>query len=156
MKVFLRFSKTFFDKNIIGGKISAAYFDDSVGKLNSDSILMAFIMGEQAEKLSSRSSHLEITNALLQELDEMYDKQASKYFIKSHIEDWTVNPFIRGAYSYSTVGMGNARKIAAQSIQNKIFFAGEAMNRNGHHQTVHGAMETGYQAVRNIIDTLKK
>ena len=65
--------------------------------------------------------------------------------------DYTSKPFIKGAYSYSTVGMGNAREIAAQSVDNKLFFAGEAMNVTGHHQTVHGAIESGYKAVIDIL-----
>jgi hypothetical protein len=36
MKVFLKFSNKFFDQNIIGGKICAAYADDSVGKAEND------------------------------------------------------------------------------------------------------------------------
>jgi len=41
-------------------------------------------------------------------------------------------------------------------VNDKIFFAGEAMNLNGHHQTVQGAMETGYREVINILNSIKK
>ena len=30
------------------------------------------------------------------------------------------------------------------------------MNTNGHHQTVHGAVETGYREVRNILKGVSK
>jgi len=113
-------------------------------------------MGEQAEYLSSLGSDGAITAALLAELDLMYNGQATSSFISSHIEDWTKNPFVRGAYSYSTVGMGNARTIAAQPIDKKLYFAGEAMNINGHHQTVHGAVETGYREVSKLLKDIKK
>jgi lysine-specific histone demethylase 1B len=52
--------------------------------------------------------------------------------------------------------MGNAREISAQSVDKKLYFAGEAMNINGHHQTVQGAIETGYREVVNILNDLKK
>lgn len=156
MKVFLKFSSKFFDENIIGGAICAAYADDSVGKAVNDNVLLAFVMGEQAEFLTSLGSDSAITTALLQELDTMYNGQASSSFISSHVQNWTTNPFIKGAYSYSTIGMGDARKIAAQSVDEKLFFAGEAMNINGHHQTVHGAVETGYREVINILKNIKK
>jgi lysine-specific histone demethylase 1B len=156
MKVFLKFSSKFFDQNIIGGSICAAYADDSVGKAVNDNVLLAFVMGEQAEFLTSLGSDAAITTALLQELDTMYNGQASSSFIASHVLNWTTNPFIRGAYSYSTIGMGDARVIAAQSVDNKLFFAGEAMNINGHHQTVHGAVESGYKAVINVLNGIKK
>lgn len=156
MKVFLKFSNKFFDQNIIGGAICAAYADESIGKLQDDNVLLAFIMGEQAEYLTSLGSDVAITNALLQELDTMYNGQATASFIASHVQNWTTNPFIKGAYSYSTVGMGDARKVAAEPINEKLYFAGEAMNTTGHHQTVHGAVETGYREVINILTDVKK
>ena len=113
-------------------------------------------MGEQAEYLTSLGSDAAITSALIQELDIMYNGQASASFIASHVQNWTTNPFVKGAYSYSTIGMGDARKIASESLSEKLYFAGEAMNTNGHHQTVHGAVETGYREVINILTDIKK
>jgi len=156
MKVFLKFSTKFFDENIIGGSICAAYADDSIGKVQDDNVLLAFIMGQQAEYLTSLGSDSAITDALLQELDTMYNGQASASFVASHVQNWTTNPFVRGAYSYSTVGMGDARKIASETVAKKLYFAGEAMNTNGHHQTVHGAIETGYREVINLITDVRK
>ena len=156
MKVFLKFSNKFFDQNIIGGPICAAYADDSIGKAQNDNVLLAFIMGVQAEYLTSLGSDTAITTALLQELDTMYNGQATASFVASHVQNWTINPFVKGAYSYSTIGMGDARKVATKPINKKLYFAGEAMNTNGHHQTVHGAVETGYREVINILNDIKK
>lgn len=151
MKVFLKFSATFYNENVIGGKVAAAYANEREGKQGNDHVLLAFIMGEQAELLTALGNDQAIVNELLKELDEMYNGQATQYFEKAHVENWTTHPYIRGAYSYSKVGIGNARSIAAESINNQLFFAGEAMNLNGHHQTVHGAVETGYQSVAKIL-----
>ena len=156
MKVFLKFNTKFFDENIIGGSICAAYADDSIGKAQDDNVLLAFVMGQQAEYLTSLGSDSAITNALLQELDTMYNGQATASFVDSHVQNWTTNPFVRGAYSYSTVGMGDARKVASETVAKKLYFAGEAMNINGHHQTVHGAIETGYREVINLLNDVRK
>ncbi len=156
MKVFLKFSTAFYDDNIIGGKICAAYANEKVGKSGNDNVLLAFIMGEQAEQLNALGSNQAIVNSLLTELDTIYQGKATANFIKAHVQNWTANPYIGGAYSYSTVGMGNARKDSATAIDNKLFFAGEAMNINGHHQTVHGAAETGYNAVLQLLTQTKK
>lgn len=155
MKVFLKFSHKFFDQNIVGGAICAAYADESIGKAQKDNVLLAFVMGEQAEYLTALESDEAITTALLQELDVMYKGQATASFIVSHVQNWTSQPFIKGAYSYSTIGMGDARKIATQPIDKKLYFAGEAMNINGHHQTVHGAAETGFREVIHILQDIK-
>ena len=156
MKVFLKFSSPFYRENLIGGPVCGSYADEHVGKKGSDHVLLAFIMGAQAEYLTALGSDAAITGALLAELDTMYGGQATSSFIASHVQNWTTHPYIRGAYSYSTVGMGDARSVAAQSVNGKLFFAGEAMNTNGHHQTVHGAVETGYREVINIFKSLAK
>lgn len=156
MKVFLKFSNRFYHQNILGGEVCAAYADEKEGKTGNDHVLLAFVMGHQAENLSALGSDSAIAQALLAELDEMYGGQATQAFIDAHVADWTTKPFVRGAYSYSTIGIGNARSIAAKAVDNKLFFAGEAMNLNGHHQTVHGAAETGYREVINIFESASK
>ena len=156
MKVFLKFSTKFYRDELYGGSVCGAYVDDTVGKLTSDNILLAFIMGDQAANLHALGSDSLIANALLQELDEIYNGQASSTFIASSVHDYTSKPFIKGAYGFSTIGMGDARQIAAKPIGNKLFFSGEAMNINGHHQTVHGAVESGYKAVIDILKGIKK
>lgn len=152
MKVFLKFTSRFYKENVAGGKICAAYADEITGKKGRDHVLMAFVMGKQAEYLTALGSDTAIAQALLEELDEMYAGQASEAFMDVHVENYTTKPFIRGAYSFSKVGIGDARSIAAEALADKIFFAGEAMNLNGHHQTVHGAAETGIAAVLNILE----
>jgi monoamine oxidase len=144
MKVFLKFKSKFYHENTIGGRICSAYVDDSIGKIVKDNIMQAFIMGKQAAFLTSLGDDTSIVNALLKELDIMYGGKATSLFMDAHIQDWTTQPFIRGAYSFSTVDMGDARRIASQTIDNKLYFAGEAMHTGGEHQTVQGAVETGY------------
>jgi monoamine oxidase len=155
MKVFLKFSTRFYDEIIGGGSVCAAYADDTIGKTTADHVLLCFVMGEQAENLTALGSDAAITNALLGELDLMYNGQATPAFISSHVKNWTTEPFIRGAYSFSAVGIGDARKTAAAPIGERIYFAGEAMNTSGHHQTVHGAVESGYNAVIKMLTDLK-
>lgn len=155
MKVFLKFTTKFYDQIIGGGIICAAYADETVGKTTSEHVVLCFIMGEQAEYLTSLGSDAAIRTALLGELDTMYNGQATPAFVSSHVQNWTTQPFIRGAYSYSAVGIGDARKTAAQPLGDRIYFAGEAMNITGHHQTVHGAVETGYNAVLSLLTAVK-
>ncbi|MGY6558425.1 MAG: flavin monoamine oxidase family protein [Nitritalea sp.] len=153
MKVFLAFEEKFYPYYLVGGPVCAAYIDDSTGKPAGPPVLLAYLIGEQAERLSALGREESITQALLEELDMMFDGKASKYFVKAHVKDWGKAPYILGAYSYSTVGIGNARAVAAAPVGERVYFAGEAMQLNGHHQTVHGAME---RAVEVVADILKK
>ena len=103
-------------------------------------------MGTQAENLTALGSDGAVISSLLLELDEMYNGAASASFLDAHVQNWTTNPFIKGAYSYSKVGMDkNTRWEAAQPVNDKVYFAGEAMCLSGHHQTVQGALESGFQ-----------
>lgn len=153
MKVFLKFSERFYKDNTVGGTTCAAYADDKVGKTGSDNILLAFVMGQQAQDLTDLGSDQAIVDALVAELDSIYDGKASASIQDSMVINYTSMPYIRGAYSYATIGTGaEARTTAATQVDNKLYFAGEAMNLNGHHQTVHGALETGYEQVLAILE----
>lgn len=151
MKVFLKFTNQFYPDNILGGPVCAAYANEKIGKTGQDHVLLAFVMGDQAKNLSDLGDDQLIVNRLLEELDEFFEGQASASFIDAFVQDWTKDPYIQGAYSYSKVGIGEARQIAGQNLENKVYFAGEAMNLNGHHQTVHGAVESGYEQAMNIL-----
>ncbi|MCB9235576.1 MAG: FAD-dependent oxidoreductase [Bacteroidia bacterium] len=154
MKLFLRFSNKFTDKNIIGGSTCAAYVCESYKRNSQDLVLFGFAMGDQAKLLSDMGETAAL-QALLDELDLMFNGAASASYKGHFFKDWYKEPYIRGAYSYPLVGMKeDTRKNLAQPVDNKLFFAGEATNCNGHHQTVHGAVETGYREVINILNSV--
>jgi len=44
---------------------------------------------------------------------------------------------------------------AAQSVSNKLFFAGEATNVNGNFGTIHGSVETAERVVDEIVAVLE-
>jgi monoamine oxidase len=64
------------------------------------------------------------------------------------LHDWACDPFARGAYSYVTVGGGNARDVLAAPLEETLFFAGEATSSDGQGGTVNGAFHTGERAAR--------
>ncbi len=149
MKVFLKFNTKFWKGNIVGGIKSVEYSDAAYGKKTQEPVLMALIMGEKAERLSPLGKGT--IKELLGELDLMFGGKASASFVDAYIQDWGKEPFIKGAYSYETVGMGNAREIGAEPVAKKLYFAGEAFNTNGNAATVQGACETGYNQAINIL-----
>jgi monoamine oxidase len=60
----------------------------------------------------------------------------------------------RDAYSYVTVGGGNARSVLGSPIDDTLFFAGEATSTDGQGGTVNGAFETGTRAAREVSASL--
>jgi monoamine oxidase len=67
-----------------------------------------------------------------------------------HTHDWHADPFSRGAYSYLRPGGLEAQRGFGEPVQDTLYFAGEAVNAEGHAGTVHGAMATGECAARRI------
>jgi monoamine oxidase len=71
--------------------------------------------------------------------------------VGAHIHNWAADPFARGAYSYVTVSGMDAVRTLATSVEETLFFAGEATNADGQTGTVHGAIATGRRAARQIL-----
>lgn len=68
--------------------------------------------------------------------------------------NWASDPFSQGGYSYPKVGSEQAdRKVLAEGINGRLFFAGEATHTH-YFATVHGAYETGIRAAREVLSLL--
>jgi monoamine oxidase len=65
--------------------------------------------------------------------------------------NWQRDPYARGAYSYTTVDMGNAREQLAEPIEDTIFFAGEALYTGDETSTVEGALGSGKEVAKQIL-----
>ncbi len=77
--------------------------------------------------------------------------QATQYAVS----EWSANPWTLGAYSYTAPGGTGARKLlAAGSLENRVFFAGEAL-WCAHYGTAHGAYRTGAIAAARVVEALK-
>ena len=66
---------------------------------------------------------------------------------------WRQDEFARGSYSYALPGHADDRAKLAASVDNRLFFAGEACSLN-FFSTAHGAYETGLAAATAALDTL--
>ncbi len=70
------------------------------------------------------------------------------------MHDWGADPFARGAYSYLGVGGERARTQLAATVDDTLFFAGEATSEDGQGGTVNGALVTGERAAREVAALL--
>ena len=77
--------------------------------------------------------------------------KATAHYVKHIIQNWSKEPYIQGAYSYSFDG--KQKDIVAtinEPILNKIYFAGEALSIENQ-ATVHGACESAYSMVATMM-----
>jgi monoamine oxidase len=69
----------------------------------------------------------------------------------AYVQDWQVDPFARGGYSYVKVNGHGARRILQKSLADTLFFAGEATDTRGEAGTVGGALQSGIRAARELM-----
>ncbi len=153
MKVILKFSSRFWAADlgsIVGSNAVPEYWFTSLGRGDTP-ILTAFVNGATAAALSALSE-TQIVNSILADLNRLYGNAATPVFLEAKVMDWSKMPFIGGTYSYPKVGYSLAdRAVLANSVNKKVFFAGEATHMKGHSGTLHGALETAETAVDALI-----
>lgn len=154
-KIALEFDKPFWD-------VKKQYFGmmtDPKGRWNywlnyrtfSDkNILLGLSFGRYAF-VADRMTQEEMTKDALDVLRSVWGKKVNEPLsvLSTH---WSVSPNFKGAYSYSQVG-GSASQyeIFAESIADRLFFAGEHTLFD-YHGTTHGALLSGQRAAKNILD----
>lgn len=74
--------------------------------------------------------------------------------IELHMENWSSNALIGGAYSFDAPDSVGARSELARPLSDRLFFAGEA-TVEGHFATVDGAILSGQRAANEIIRSYK-
>jgi monoamine oxidase len=116
--------------------------------------LVAWTGGPRADALASRS-HQDLERAAIAELVEIFALDGCalhNLLIQTESHDWQRDPLALGAYSYLPTGALHAPEALATPVENTLFFAGEHTDVTGNWGTVHGAMESGLRAARQILD----
>ncbi|XP_070534432.1 lysine-specific histone demethylase 2-like [Ptychodera flava] len=164
-KVALKFPRRFWDKRVQGadffGHIPSdakekglfGIFYDMTPKGNPDgsSILMSVISGDSVYTIQDMTDQ-EIREKCMQVLRAMFPQEnvpdPTHYFVTR----WSEEKYAKMAYSYVKLGCtGEAYDDMAESVNDKVFFAGEATNRQ-FPQTVTGAYLSGIREANKIID----
>ena len=158
IKIFVEFKERFYPDIIFFGNLLEAIndeekfvYDAAFGKDSDKHILGLVAINEKANAYTRLDSEEEIIRQFLAELDEMFDHKASANYMKHIIQNWSKEPFIRGAYSHTFDG--NQKRIVSailEPIMNKIYFAGEALSID-HQSMVHGACASAYSTLAAML-----
>ena len=117
------------------------------------SVVTAWAGGPKAD---AHDSALAAITSAMDSLSQVFGRDARPFVESAQFHNWRNDPFAYGAYSYVPVGALNARKILAQAVDRTLFFAGEATAQPGFQGTVHGAVESGLRAAREVLDAQKR
>jgi len=114
--------------------------------------LMTFGFGNYG-LFMERFTDKQITADIMQNLRLMFGKNIPNP-TKVLVSRWTADPFARGAYCYTSVGVNNKDyEKLGQSVQDKLFFAGEHTSSK-YRGTVHGAYLSGQRSAQQLLATL--
>lgn len=154
MKVFLEFSEKFYptylsfaDSDTNTGQ--RLYYDAAYGQQTSANILGLFAVGEQAEQYQALSGDA-LRDFILDELDEVFDGIPSQTYVKHMAQNWNEEPFIRAAYLADVASYRTSRTLS-ESIEQKLFFAGEAYTQEDDWGGVHNAARSARDAVQELL-----
>ena len=154
-KAFIEFSEKFYPAavgfNIVpetaGQKL---YYDASYGQNSDRHILGLFTVGSGT--LPYRElSNIELIDYMLQELDEIFNNQASSNYIKYISQNWNNEPYAKGAYVYDQEDWRRVRTLG-ESVDDKLFFAGTAYTTGEDWSSVHTAARSAIRAVNEITE----
>lgn len=70
-----------------------------------------------------------------------------------YFHDWQSDPYAQGSYSYVLVGGSSAQEKLATPVEETLYFAGEAVDTEGHSGTVHGAIASAERAAEAILES---
>uniref|UniRef100_A0A0B7ACG4 Amine oxidase n=1 Tax=Arion vulgaris TaxID=1028688 RepID=A0A0B7ACG4_9EUPU len=162
-KVILQFDENFWSEKITGqrlfGQVPASesqrglfntFYPSSCTKSGKHT-LSTYIVGHGLKQMAGQSEE-QIVQACMQVLKTIFPEKNIPAPVWSHVTNWSKDKYVGIAYSYIPVGAeGVNYDLIADNIEEKVYFAGEATNRQ-FPQTVTGAYLSGVREARKIID----
>ncbi|HJS53883.1 MAG TPA: NAD(P)/FAD-dependent oxidoreductase [Chitinophagaceae bacterium] len=146
-------------------------FDDNIGflltneeiptwwtQLPSDSNLLTGWLGgpKAAEKIfEPETSLLQIALQSLSSIFHLSFTMLQKELIHHKIICWQNQQYIKGGYSYNTLGSNQAKKVLSTPIDDTIYFAGEAVGQGESVGTVESALQSGRDAAAMLIERVQ-
>lgn len=149
-----------FDRDLFGTSENAFMVSDLARNDHIEIVLqpggangaVALISGEFSKELS-RLGPLAMRDFTLSRLTEIFGSGVERSVQPEYVTmNWDAEEWVRGAWATAKVGAMNARRQLSFPVENRIFFAGEAVSCE-FAGDVHGAYFTGIAAARKIAET---
>ena len=110
-------------------------------------------MAGEAAFQGENESDESLVNEMTSILARIHHKESLPQPIQYMVSRWHQDPFARGSYSFvGPDATGKDYDILGESVDRKLFFAGEATCRT-HPATVHGAYMSGLRAATEVLES---
>lgn len=155
-KVFIEFSESFypcfvaydFEPSTAGEKL---FYDAAYGQDTNQHVLGLFAVGTAAERYIELGSDDEVIATILGELDELFDGRASASYLKHVFQNWNDESYAHGAYVINDESWRVVQRLG-QSVDERLFFAGDAYTDGEDWSSVHAAVRSARRAVEEMLD----
>jgi len=108
------------------------------------------VSGGRFSEWMEKSGERAIIDLVIAKLREAAGSQSVPEPVRHIVSAWNEDEWTKGAYSCARPGAAGQRPILARTIDDRIFFAGEATSSNAY-ASVHGACFSGRDAARTIV-----
>jgi monoamine oxidase len=152
-KVALKFSEKFYP-DFVNCKVKngeKGFYDIAFGKETNTNILGFLCTGDETNKYYALNSEQKIIDALIEELDKIFEGEASTTYTGEYIiENWGKHKYTQGTWTQAFQENKSQLSVLNQSIENKVYFAGEIYDPY-RQMGVPGAILSGYYTVDKLL-----
>lgn len=127
-----------------------AYFNALFKKPSKRHVFCLLEANGRASRARVEMDDKKLLATVLKELDKIFEGKASKHYVKSHIKNWSADPYIQGVYSYNGENYSPEGMLKPES-NDRIYFCGEYLAGSENHGTVHGAAMSGRDAAQKLL-----
>lgn len=153
-KAFIEFTEKFYpafveykiEPESVGQKV---YYDAAYGQNTNQHILGFFAVGSGAQPYLQLSQE-DLIDYILNELDVLFNGQASEKYVKHIFQNWNAEPHIQGAYINDNEDWRKVRSLG-KSVDSKLFFAGTSYTTGDDWGSVHTAARSARRAVEELV-----
>ncbi|MEM9572150.1 MAG: NAD(P)/FAD-dependent oxidoreductase [Pseudomonadota bacterium] len=153
-KLFLKFERDFY-ADIVEFTTEdgdRTYIDAAFGKDSNDHVMAVLVTGSAASEFYDLGDETAIVQGMIAELDLIYDGQASDAFTGDFVlTDWGRHAYTLGTWT-GDLGDQAQMNLMRAPIDGKVYFAGASLQRHGQEGTVHGAIMSGYDVVKDLLE----
>ncbi len=145
------------DFGLLWGEGPTSFHRPYVATRDPPDILDGFVVGREALRRAALSDR-EIQDLTCEELRAIVPPSVHVGTVEAFAcSRWPIHPFVRGGYSFLPPGGRLQHRVdLAAPVDGVLFFAGEATHTRGEPATVHGAIETGYRAAAEVLQSLRR
>jgi len=164
-RVLLDFKMNFWGQEsafLYGGSESPEYLNAGVGRSENSKTLSLTVNGSKAAEFSTLGT--DAIPIILDEMDTYFGGKATLNIRKdlndkaiTVIQDWSKEKYVRGGIAYlKSEGSNQDRINLGASVNDKIFFAGEATDARGESGTINGALLSGERAANEALTSISR